>query len=208
MWESLEVWVLGEVLNCCTLYIVYIEPKHGDIAIHCLLVMRTSLWEVQIHASVDQFKSSIQMYCWEYWSELYSYTGAKEYRGSQIIKCRNWFFVKYFGWCGVEVKAVHGLSSEGIKATLARDLCEKGNKCEDDWSCGCEDVSLTPNQSWQFAAILKEKDGESRCMGMASKSRRQVMMWEVGNPLKADSVDRWRQLAKMEAGRSATRARD
>ena len=61
-----------------SVYIVYIETKHGGKAIHCGLVMSTSLWEVQIHVSVDQFKCSItkflccamvpdvQMYCWEY----------------------------------------------------------------------------------------------------------------------------------------------
>ena len=41
-------------------------------------------------------------------------------------------------------------------------------------------MSLNPNQSWQFTAILKEKDCESWCMDVASKSRRQVMMLRGG----------------------------
>ena len=45
-------------------------------------------------------------------------------------------------------------------------------------------MSLTPNQSWQFAAILKEKDGESRCMDVASKSHCDDFVEIWANPCK------------------------
>ena len=63
-------------------------------------------------------------------------------------------------------------------------------------------MSLNPNQSWQFTAILKEKDCESWCMDVASKSSRQVMMLRGGQTPASGQCPPMTSLAKMEAGRS------
>ena len=83
------------------------------------------------------------------------------------------------------------MSSGEIKAML--ETCAR-RKIEDEWSC-----ELDTKPKLVILWLLKEKGGESRCLDVASKSYRRVMMMLRGGtaPLMIET-GRWRGLQREE----------
>ena len=109
--------------------------------------------------------------------------------GSWIMKLKE--CLKSFGWCGVGAEEVRGLSSGEVKAML--ETCAK-RMIEDEWAC---ELSTKPKLA--ILRLLKEKGSESRCLDVASKSQRRVMMMLRGGtaPLMIES-GRWQGLPREE----------
>ena len=109
--------------------------------------------------------------------------------GSWMMKLQD--CLKSFGWDGVGAEEVRGLSSAEIKVML--ETCAK-RSIEDEWTC---ELSTKPKLA--TLRLLKEKGSESRCLEVASKSLRRMMMMLRGGtaPLMIES-GRWRGLPREE----------
>ena len=97
--------------------------------------------------------------------------------------------LKSFGWDGVGAEEVRGLSTVEIKVML--ETCAKRLN-EDEWTC---ELSTKPKLA--TLRLLKEKGSESRCLEVASKSLRRMMMMLRGGtaPLMIES-GRWRGMPR------------
>ena len=91
---------------------------------------------------------------------------AIESGGSWIIKLRE--CLKSFGWQGIGMEEVNGLSSGKIRAMLETSA---RRRIESEWSC-----ELDTKSKLSFLRLLKEKLSESQCLDVASKRVRRVMM--------------------------------
>ena len=73
-----------------------------------------------------------------------------------------------FGWCGVGTEEIQGLSSVEIKVML--ETCAK-RLIEDEWTC-----ELSTKRKLATLRLLIETGNKSRCLDVASKTLRQMMI--------------------------------
>ena len=96
-----------------------------------------------------------------------------------------------FGWSEIGVEEVKGLSYGEITTML--QACAR-RKVEDEWD---DEPATKPKLALLW--LLKEKGGESRCLDVAGKGKRRLMMMIRGGtaPLRIE-CGRWRGLGREE----------
>ena len=89
-------------------------------------------------------------------------------------------YLECFGWCGIGAEEVKGLSCREI--TMMLQACAR-RKVEDEW-----DGELATKPKLALLKLLKEKGGESRCLDVADKGKRRMMMMIRGGtaPLRVE----------------------
>ena len=106
--------------------------------------------------------------------------------GGRMKKC-----LECFRGCGMDAEEVKGLSCREI--TLMLQACTR-KKVEDEW-----DGELATKPKLALLKFLKEKRGESRCLDVADKDKRRMMMMIRGGtaPLRIE-CGRWKGLERAE----------